>query len=54
MKNANVDDSRDCLFIDDLIENVQAAKGLGMNAIHFKSTTQLKEELIQLEIISGI
>ena len=54
MKNANVNDPRDCLFIDDLIENVQAAKGLGMNAIHFKSTTQLKEELIQLEIISGI
>ena len=45
MKNANVNDPRDCLFIDDLVENVQAARNLGSNAIHFKSIEKLKIEI---------
>ena len=45
MKNANVNDPRDCLFIDDLVENVQAARNLGINAIHFKSIEKLKIEI---------
>ena len=33
------------LFIDDLYENIQAARNLGMNAIHFQSIEKLKVEL---------
>jgi len=38
------------IFIDDNFDNVEAAKKLGINGIHFKSATQLKEELINLGI----
>ena len=51
MKNANVNDPRDCLFIDDLFENVEAAMRMGMNTIHFESTYKLKNEMINLGII---
>ena len=50
MKKANVNKAHESLFIDDLYENVQAAKNIGMNSIHFKSTQQLKEELFDLGI----
>ena len=38
------------LFIDDLAENVQAAKVAGMQTIHFKSPAQLKTALQSLHI----
>ncbi len=50
MKKANVNKAHESLFIDDLYENVRAAKNIGMNSIHFKSTQQLKEELFDLGI----
>ena len=50
MKKANVNKAHESLFIDDLYENVQSAKNIGMNSIHFKSTQQLKEELFDLGI----
>jgi glucose-1-phosphatase len=34
-----------CLFIDDLIENVDGAREAGMDAIHFHSRSQLESEL---------
>jgi len=40
-----------CLFIDDLQQNVDGAKSIGMHAILFKNVQQLKEELIQLGIL---
>lgn len=40
-----------CLFIDDNKDNVDAAKNLGMVAIHFKNPNQLNEELLQLRIL---
>ena len=33
------------IFIDDNFENIQAAKKLGINVIHFKNTKQLKNDL---------
>ena len=51
MKNAKINNPEECLFIDDLIENVKAAKNIGKNAIHFKSYEKLKNELVSLEII---
>lgn len=38
------------LFIDDLAENVQAAKVAGMQAIHFKSSQQLETALQSLHV----
>ena len=39
------------VFIDNELECVNAAKELGINAIHFKNPNQLKRELASLEII---
>ena len=41
---------QECLFIDDLLENIQAAKQVGIKGIHFKSSKQLKQELVHLGI----
>jgi putative hydrolase of the HAD superfamily len=38
------------LFIDDLIENIEMAKKLGWNTIHYKNYNSLKEELHYLGI----
>ena len=37
--------SNECVFIDDLEENIKAARELGINGIVFKSFEQAKEEL---------
>ncbi|HET9174191.1 MAG TPA: HAD family phosphatase [Candidatus Saccharimonadales bacterium] len=34
------------IFIDDTVQNVEAAQKLGIGGIHFKSVTQLKTELV--------
>jgi putative hydrolase of the HAD superfamily len=38
---------QECIFIDDRIENVQHAKKLKINAIHFKSYEKLQKDLKQ-------
>ena len=43
-------DAQACLFIDDKLENVEAAKKIGMDALDFKSPSQLVEELHQRHI----
>lgn len=40
-----------CLFIDDSLDNVNAAKELGINAIHFLDPGQLRIELEQLQLL---
>ena len=40
-----------CLFIDDNQDNIDAAIHLGMTAIHFQNSNQLKKELVQLGIL---
>jgi len=44
-------ESQNCLFIDDLIENVDSASALGFNAIHFQNGSQLESELVKLNLI---
>ena len=51
MQRANAN-PQDCLFIDDLLENIQAAKQIGIEGIHFISSEQLKQELVHLGIIN--
>ena len=41
-----------CLFIDDSIDNVNAAKSLHINALHYTSALQLKSDLNQLGLLS--
>lgn len=36
-----------CLFIDDSLANIEGAKSVGMNGIHFKSFNQLKMDQLQ-------
>lgn len=43
-----------CLFIDDSLDNVNAAKDLNINALRFTDAVQLKSDLIQLGLISQI
>ncbi len=40
----------ECLFIDDSLSNVQAAKALGFRTIHFRSPEQLEAELVVIGI----
>lgn len=42
----------DVIFIDDRIENVQAAKNLGIDSIQFISPGQLKKDLLEKGIMS--
>ena len=51
MQRANAN-PQECLFIDDLLENIQAAKQIGIEGIHFISSKQLKQELVHLGIIN--
>jgi putative hydrolase of the HAD superfamily len=41
------------VFIDDTAEHVEAARGLGIEAIHFESAQQLEASLVQLGILEG-
>lgn len=45
----NVDPAR-AVFIDDNIKNVVGAQAVGMRAIHFQSSAQLRQELDQLGV----
>ena len=39
------------IFIDDSIKNVDAARALGLHAIHFRSPDQLEQEMLQLGVL---
>jgi 2-haloacid dehalogenase len=41
----------EALFIDDNIKNIEAAKALGINSIHFTSSDQLASELKRIQIL---
>jgi glucose-1-phosphatase len=40
-------EAKNALFIDDLIQNAEAARNLGMKAIHLTEQTDLRRELIE-------
>lgn len=42
--------AEECLFIDDNLRNIEAARKLGITSIHFKSPEQLESELQHLNI----
>jgi 2-haloacid dehalogenase len=42
-----------CIYIDDLHENVLAAAGLGLHALHFTGSGRLRAELLSLGILAG-
>jgi 2-haloacid dehalogenase len=41
----------DMIFIDDSIKNIDAARALGLHAIHFRSAGQLEQEMLQLGVL---
>ena len=41
----------EAIFIDDLIKNVEAARSLGLHAIHFRSADELERELSALGVL---
>ena len=43
---------KQCLFIDDRADNCAAAIAVGMSAIQYRSTEQLREELTQYGVLS--
>jgi 2-haloacid dehalogenase len=42
----------DCLFIDDAIANIEQARRMGFNVIHFQTPEQLETELKTLKLLS--
>jgi 2-haloacid dehalogenase len=44
--------SENSLFIDDNLRNVQAARALGINSIHFKSASLLRENLEEKGVLT--
>jgi putative hydrolase of the HAD superfamily len=43
---------QECLFIDDVAENIDAARSLGMETIHFLDAGQLRQSLQDMDILS--
>ena len=43
--------AEETLFIDDNLRNEQAARDIGLQTVHFKSASQLKQDLVQLGIL---
>ena len=43
--------AKNSIFIDDALENIEAANDLGFQTIHFLSANQLQEELQKLSLI---
>jgi 2-haloacid dehalogenase len=43
--------AEECLFIDDSLPNIQQANTMGFKTIHFNSSTQLKETLLQMGLL---
>jgi 2-haloacid dehalogenase len=43
--------SGECFFIDDSERNVEAARGVGMTAHHFKNAEGLRSELVRLDLL---
>ena len=41
----------ECLFIDDALANIEAARTLGFATVHFQSPEQLENELQKLELL---
>ena len=39
-----------CVFVDDIVANVEAAEALGMRGIHHRDAKQTQEELTKLGI----
>lgn len=46
--------AEECIFIDDSLANVEAARALGFVCIHFRSPAQLEERLWQLRIFQDM
>ncbi len=44
-------DPKECLFIDDLYENVDSANNIGFSSIHFKSFKDLLFKLDKKSIV---
>lgn len=45
--------AQNCIFIDDNIKNVQAAAAIGFHAIFFTSAEELREKLIEMNLLDG-
>lgn len=43
--------AKECVFIDDRIDNIRAAKKLGIKSIHFENPQQLRKDLVRLKLL---
>ena len=43
--------AEECLFVDDSLPNVEAAKKLGFQTVHFKSAEELEEKLKESQLL---
>lgn len=46
--------AREVVFIDDHLENIEAARNLGIDAILFESYQQLRKELFKRDLLKGL
>lgn len=49
----NALDPADCLFIDDSLDNIEAARDLGMTGHHFHDAAALETDLVRLGILAS-
>jgi len=43
--------AEECLFIDDSLQNIEAAQELGFQTVHFKSAQKLEEKLKEHKLL---
>ncbi|GAB4044435.1 HAD family hydrolase [Spirosoma litoris] len=46
-------EAQTCVFIDDNLLNVEAARALGFQAIHFQSASLLRDQLVNWGVLAG-
>ena len=45
--------AEECVFVDDILNNIEGAKNLGMQGIHFQTPEKLRKDLIKIGLLQN-